>query len=462
VKFEGVERAFAHAGRTTTAAWRDFGGGFEIVTDVAHAGQRSARCTNAPGELHGLSQPILLSQQEPREFVARAWSRAEAVTGEPDNSYSLYLDLVYADGTPSYGHVTPFPVGTHDWTSAEVVVRPEKPVRALTLHLLFRNQHAGTVWFDDVSLTEAGSDENRVAEPGFEPPPEPVKPAELDGTYIDSYEMAGTEQNYRREQWAYLDVPLTFSQPTHEVCSLGIFHTYEFERELAQRMHGRGKLTFANAVLNTFGFPAHLLDVMGTETNWAPGGKYTPESDATMGFRRALCYHKPYLLLLNTDYNAFRPEWVELYFKRCAFYAIFPSFFSHNAADDPYWQNPTLYNRDRPLFKRYIPVISALNAAGWEPITQARIVGGEGRVYVERFGRDANTGIYFTLFNDSDTPRPYRLVIEAGPLGLKPGRTSGTDVLTGSPATLRPEGKALALEGTLDAEDVRITRLTSQ
>jgi hypothetical protein len=462
IRFAAVEQAFANAGRLATTAWRSYGGGFDLVPGVARTGHRSARCINAPGESHGLSQPIVLNQAEPREFTARAWSRAEGVTGEPDNDYSLYLDLVYTDGTPSYGHVSPFPTGTHDWAEAEVLVQPEKPVRSLTLHLLLRNQHAGTAWFDDVSLIEAGSDENRVKEADFEPGGPPPGPADLDGTYIDSYEMAATEQNYRREHWAYTDIPLTFNQSTHAVCSLGIFHTYEFERELAERMHSRGKLTFANAVLSSFAFPAHLLDVMGIETNWAAAGEYTPNPDAIMNFRRALCYHKPYLLLLNTDYNAFKPEWVELYFKRCTFYAIFPSFFSYNAADDPYWQNPTLYNRDRPLFRRYIPVISALNAAGWEPITHATVSGGDGKVHVERFGSDLAAGIYLTLFNDSDTARQFSSRVDAPRLGLDPQRTAVTDVLANEALSPARGAQAVTLEGSLGPEDVRVIRLSAQ
>lgn len=458
-RLAAIEQAFRRAERRDTAVWRHYGGGFDIVETSAHEGSRCVRCTNAPGEAHGASQVILLNQTEPREIVARAWSRAEGVTGTPDNDYSLYLDLIYADGTPSYGHVAPFPVGTYDWAEARVAVRPEKPIRALILHLLFRGGHAGTVWFDDVSLIEDGNTENLVAEPGFEGPEQEVTEASLDGTYIDSYEMAATEQNYRREHWAYVDLPITFSQTTRELCSLGVFHTYEFERELAERMHSRGKLVFANAVLNNFAFPAHLLDVLGIETDWAPGGNYTPNSDEIINFRRALCYQKPYVLLLNTDYQAFKPEWVERYFKRCAFYAVFPSFFSHNAADDPYWQNETLYNRDRPLFRKYIPVIRDLSAAGWQPITHARVSSRNGKVYVERYGSDPKAGIYFTLFNDSMSEQGYSLKIDARALRIDPSRTTVLDVLTNRPVALMSAAEKVGFRGTLQAEDLRVIQL---
>ncbi len=458
-EFATIDRAFERASQTTTTAWRAYADGFDVTADAPRGGQRCVRCTNQPGQSHGLVQTIVVRQEEPQPLVAWAWSRAENVTGQQGNDYSLYIDLVHTDGTPSWGHVAPFRTGTHGWEQAEVIIRPEKPIQTATVNLLLRNQHGGTAWFDDVFVGREDTEKNLAEEPGFEPRLEPPPPAELDGTYIDSYEMAATARNFRREQWAYLDTPLTFSLNTRQVCSLGIFHTYEFERELAWRMHEKGKLLFANAVLSRFAFPAHLLDVMGIETNWAPGGSYTPNPDDVMNFRRALCYQKPYLLLLNTDYNTFRPEWVELYFKRCTFYAVFPSFFSHNAADDPYWQNPALYNRDRPIFKRYIPVICALNAAGWQPVTWARVVGEGDSVYVERYGEDPEDGLYLTLFNDSQGLSTYELSIDAAALGLTAGRTAALDVLTGDEIELTADGGLLKTTGSLAAEDVRVVRL---
>ena len=67
---------------------------------------------------------------------------------------------------------------------------------------------------------------------------------------------------------------------------------------------------------------------------------------------------------MNTDYERFGTNYVERYFQRCLFYGMFPSMFSHNAADNPYWRNPAWYNRDRPLFKKYIPLIRRVAEAG--------------------------------------------------------------------------------------------------
>jgi hypothetical protein len=63
------------------------------------------------------------------------------------------VDLWYQDGTPLWGQIASFSTGTHGWERRELWIYPEKPVRSLTVHCLFRG-HAGRVWFDDVSVVE--------------------------------------------------------------------------------------------------------------------------------------------------------------------------------------------------------------------------------------------------------------------------------------------------------------------
>ena len=99
----------------------------------------------------GASQTIVLDQTRPEPVVASVSSRAEGVGGSPDNDYALYLDITYMDGTSLWGQTAPFDVGTHDWQSRRVVVVPEKPIRAVSMHLLLRN-HAGKAWFREPSL----------------------------------------------------------------------------------------------------------------------------------------------------------------------------------------------------------------------------------------------------------------------------------------------------------------------
>ena len=99
----------------------------------------------------GVFQRVVLNQQEPQPIVASAWSKAEGVTGTIDSDYALYLDLVYDDGTELWGQVAGFRTGTHDWQREEVVLFPEKPIKAVAFNLLFRD-HAGKAWFRDPEL----------------------------------------------------------------------------------------------------------------------------------------------------------------------------------------------------------------------------------------------------------------------------------------------------------------------
>jgi hypothetical protein len=265
----------------------------------------------------------------------------------------------------------------------------------------------------------------------------------LDGVYLDSLEMSSSELNYRREHFRTASVPLVFDREGRP-CQLMIFNTWTFERDMAAQMHARGKLLFANAVLWQFAFPAPLLDVLGTEVNWQCDGKYTPDSDAVMNFRRALCRQKPYCLLMNTDYAKFTSELVERYFQRCLCYGVWPGFFDEEAASkDPYWGSAKKwYERDRPLFRKYIPLLLRLTAAGWQPLTHASC--GNSNILVERFGPDADGTVFLTLLNDTADTQSGTVTADLKALGLKQGATA-RELVSGNAATPSGHGWWIAL-----------------
>jgi hypothetical protein len=180
---------------------------------------------------------------------------------------------------------------------------------------------------------------------------------------------------------------------------------------------------------------------LGAEINWNRGGKWQPISDAELFYCRALCKGKPFCFLMNTDFEQFSPELVEKYMKRSLAYGMFPGFFSADAATGQYFTRPELYDRDRPLFKKYVPLCKLVAEAGWEPITAAR--SGDDHVYVERFGR------YLTVFNDSPDRRTTTIVLE----GKAPA--SSRELLGGETITWT-EGKAAI---TLAGESVAVIEL---
>ncbi len=221
----------------------------------------------------------------------------------------------------------------------------------------------------------------------------PGRTGDLDGEYIDSSEGYVTEElDFRRDHFAAAQTPLTWDT---ETCAPAVFRgliAFEYVRAIARDVHGMDKFMMANGTPYALCWLAPLLDVLGTETNWSPGGTWSPMAPSELFYRRALCGGKPYCFLMNTHFDQFSHEMVEKYMKRSAAFGMFPGFFSEDAATGHYFSRPELYNRDRDLFRKYIPICQTLAEAGWEPVTLARADVAE--LCLERFGDG-----YLTVFN---------------------------------------------------------------
>jgi hypothetical protein len=203
-----------------------------------------------------------------------------------------------------------------------------------------------------------------------------------------------------------------------------------------------GKLMMANSTPSSVCWLVPWLDVMGTETDWNPGNRWRPMSDAELLYRRVLCGPKPYCFLMNTNFDEFPKELSEKFMKRCLAYGMFPGYFSANASQGHYFSRPELYNRDRPLFKKYVPLCKLVAQAGWRPVTGAR--GSQASVYLERFGEK-----YLTVFNDGKETKTVAITFE----GVPPSQAR--ELLGDTPLAL----KDAALSLTLGAEDVAVIEL---
>ncbi|KPK58692.1 MAG: hypothetical protein AMK73_09065, partial [Planctomycetes bacterium SM23_32] len=286
----------------------------------------------------------------------------------------------------------------------------------------------------------------------------PEAKGEQDGEYLDSLEGYVTaDRNYRREHFRCVRVPLTFATDSKKPVIHKSFSQFEFTRWIAEEVHAMAKLTFANGVPSRFTFLCPWLDVMGCEMDWLDrDGGWRPPADEVLSLKRTMCYRKPYLVLMNTRFDDLTPDLVEKYFQRCLFYGIWPSMFSHNASDDPYWQNPAWYNRDRHLFKRYIPLVRLVAEAGWEPVTHA-LTEGEA-VYVERFGPTEGGVVYLTLLNDAGERRETAVAVDGGALGLPPD-VAARDLIAGEDIPVEAEGGELRLPVGMGPGQVRLVRL---
>lgn len=274
----------------------------------------------------------------------------------------------------------------------------------------------------------------------------------LDGEYLDSMEGWAHTLDYGSTSLRASVAPPTFASETFQPTIPTWFSVWEYTYWLRTELDKRKKLIMGNSTPWSIYAFAPLLDSFGTETNWlGTDGTLRPESDALMAWRRTLAGRKPYLLLMNTDYDKFDRAMVEKYFARCAFYGIFPSMFSVNAADKPYWENPKWYDRDRALFKQYIPLIKSLSAAGWEPVTYART--DTPTVYLERYG----TG-YLTVLNSTEKQIDATITVDVAALKRNPSATV-TEMLTSAPIPATTQGKQLVIKLNLPPGATRILQL---
>ena len=227
-----------------------------------------------------------------------------------------------------------------------------------------------------------------------------ARKAACDGEYIDSAEAYVTDElNFRRSHFAGAERPLCYALGSRRVGIYKGMIGFEYVRALARDMHARGHYMMANSTPISWCWLAPLLDVMGTETDWKHGGKWRPMPDEELLYRRALCRGKPFCFLMNTDFSAFSYEDSERFMKRALAYGMFPGYFSADASTGHYFTRPELYNRDRPLFKKYVPLCRLVAEAGWEPVTGAR--SDNAAVTLERFGWQPGL-CYLTVFNQSE------------------------------------------------------------
>jgi hypothetical protein len=149
---------------------------------VAHAGARSLKMIVAAGdEVAVLSDPITLNQREPRLLEVHARVKTDSLC-------TLQLDAVDDRGRRLDGfnflHKAPVSIGTEDWRVIRQVFRPREPVRSVRLMLCARgsngytlddtgqqpqNNVVGTIWWDDLELTEPESTPDDLAARGALP-----------------------------------------------------------------------------------------------------------------------------------------------------------------------------------------------------------------------------------------------------------------------------------------------------
>ena len=296
---------------------------------------------------------------------------------------------------------------------------------------------------------------------------------QVSGQYIDSVLAFNSEFggniNYRASSLATTSHPPVFDRSS-TIGVLGAAEELSFLLEVGRTVRGRGQHLFGNGLF-TQGTPAFnyplAFDLMGTEIDWqatdeasrVEDGKFTPPPAFDLRFARAMSGARPYIYLLDTNFDTWTKEFTDQYFQTCLAYGLWPSFFSANAADHVYFTNSSLIERDRPIWRQFIPVIRAINLAGWEPLTLANVsasgASGGGEFVVERFGSlQRGTRLFFTLRRlDNTTALTLSLTLHVRELGLTPKQHAVTEIaqhgrmnVTVAPVVVRPGAQTVDIQ----------------
>ena len=298
---------------------------------------------------------------------------------------------------------------------------------------------------------------------------------EINGQYIDSSTAGFELLNYDRDAMKHTRHPPVFDVAGRPVV-LGAQPLFSFLKAVSELMHSRGMTLMGNGLWSQPMQLPGVFDIAGTETNWqAPTtAAFAPPSQPTLAFNRAMTGSGPFLYLMDTDFSTWTKEKTTAYFDVCLSIGCWPSFFSANAATAVYFKNASLFERDRPVFQQFVPILKAINAAGWQPLRAAVLVAAAGSaqpepdvVFVERFGGASVGSLFWTIRNlGAAAASGLSLEVDTASLLLKPGAYSvaeltksvaawpaGSSVLrvtSGGSASLQlpplPAGRTLALQ----------------
>jgi hypothetical protein len=187
----------------------------------AHSGKACVKCANVDGEgAYGVTQSLSLQQKAATPIIVRGFSKCEGVTGDPDASYSIYVDIYYTDGSALYGQTLNFDTGTHGWQYLERTIEPAKPIGTVNVYLFIRGRR-GTVYFDDLLLAEDETQKGNVALASTgtkvatdsnytEYTPASLTDGVTETTGLDWRQAAWASAENDQEHW----IELTFPKPT--------------------------------------------------------------------------------------------------------------------------------------------------------------------------------------------------------------------------------------------------------
>ena len=241
-------------------------------------------------------------------------------------------------------------------------------------------------------------------------------------------------EDYNRENFQYVDVPLTFSRKTGRVVAIKGFHDFEMAQAWCAEVRAKGRFIRANTDLQPWLFCGQFIEVMGIERS----ADRVRDSEAALV--RVLCYRKPASYYNNVG---------EAGMRRCLFYGVHPGGLQ-------VLNSPEEAERARPLFKKYAPLIRTIALAGWQPVTAAEDRSGTAKV--ERWG-DPKDVTYFTLRTVADAGGTVQLAVNLRALGLADAKVAASELVEGREVMSEKSGDQLLLTLPINASETLLLKL---
>ncbi|HWQ95865.1 MAG TPA: dockerin type I domain-containing protein, partial [Candidatus Methylomirabilis sp.] len=255
-----------------------------------------------------------------------------------------------------------------------------------------------------------------------------------DGVHLDGSLIASNFENYNKKHWKNSDIPLNFGYASRQPALINMFSQYEYLNKMSKYLHNNNKISMMNTYPNMYVIHAPFVDIVGSEIGEIETGQES-------SYRRTLSYRKTNANLMNWKWGkasaAISHTEVERFIKEEMFYGIFPSIY--NSGIGSYWSNSSLYERDRGLFKKYIPIIKEISKAGWEPIPYANI--NNPNIKIERYGSNDKVNLYYTVRNDQISLQKGTLTVNINNLGINENSISKvllTELTSGATKELSP------------------------
>ncbi|RMF91967.1 MAG: hypothetical protein D6734_13330, partial [Candidatus Schekmanbacteria bacterium] len=218
------------------------------------------------------------------------------------------------------------------------------------------------------------------------------------GQYIDSVVPArlAIKEDYKKSHFQYADIPLCFSYETGKPIELGLFPSIELATKISQITKVEGGLTLANLWSPMHTFYYNIIDILGA-------GEYSSDQPIeNFHYLRAI---SPQKTLSFIDRNLIEGRLTEKdisrCFMKCLAFAVYPGALP--------FKEPEKYEKLRPFYKKYIPLIRLLSSSGWRPIPYANA--SNSSLNIERFG-NSNRNIYFTIFNPTNKEITFTFEVE--------------------------------------------------